>query len=43
MIVNGKMTPYQGWRKRISDALEIPEETLFPESESNEKKGETND
>ena len=32
-IENGKIYPYQGWRKRLSEALEVPEKELFPEIE----------
>ncbi|WP_050748586.1 helix-turn-helix domain-containing protein [Halothermothrix orenii] len=30
-IENGKKFPYPGWRKRLSEALEVPEKELFPE------------
>lgn len=29
--INGKKPFFPGWRKRISDALGVPEEDLFPE------------
>ncbi len=29
----GKKFPFPGWRKRLSEALEIKEEILFPEIE----------
>lgn len=29
-IINGKKYPYAGWRKKISEALNISEEILFP-------------
>ena len=33
LIVNGKMIPCPAWRKRISEALEVPECILFPSEE----------
>ncbi len=30
-IENEKIFPYPGWRKRLSEALEVKEEYLFPE------------
>lgn len=35
LIVNGKQTPGPAWRARISEALECPEEFLFPEVNQN--------
>ena len=32
-IENGKIFPYPGWRKRLSEALKVPEVELFPEIE----------
>lgn len=29
-IESGKVFPYPGWRKRLAEALGVPEETLFP-------------
>lgn len=31
LIVNGKQYPGPSWRQRISEVLDIPEDTLFPE------------
>jgi len=30
LIVNGKMPVYPAWRKRICEALGVPEKILFP-------------
>jgi len=30
-IERGKQYPYKGWRKKISSALEVDEEEIFPE------------
>jgi transcriptional regulator with XRE-family HTH domain len=30
-IENGKIYVYPGWKKRISEALKIPESVLFPD------------
>lgn len=29
-LKNGKQWPYPAWRKKISEALDVPEEKLFP-------------
>lgn len=29
-IENGRAFPYPGWRRRIAEALELPEEEIFP-------------
>jgi transcriptional regulator with XRE-family HTH domain len=34
-MVNGRLVPYKGWKKRISEALNEPEDKLFPEQEDN--------
>jgi|GEM_PF-2159688 transcriptional regulator with XRE-family HTH domain len=31
-IVTGRLIPYDGWKKRISEALDVPVEEIFPES-----------
>lgn len=33
-LESGKIFAYPGWKKRISEALEISESELFPENES---------
>lgn len=35
-IETGRVFPYPGWRKRISRALNIPENELFPDCEKKE-------
>jgi transcriptional regulator with XRE-family HTH domain len=30
-IENGKQYPYPGWRRRIVEVLDMPEEAVFPE------------
>ena len=32
-IESGKIYPYPGWRKRLSRALGLPENELFPEAQ----------
>ena len=32
-IENGKIIAYPGWKQRIAEALEVPVEEIFPESE----------
>lgn len=32
LIINGKSAACPAWRKRIADALHIPENELFPEA-----------
>lgn len=29
--INGKMPMFPGWRKRLAEALDIPQNELFPE------------
>lgn len=29
-IETGRIIPYPGWRRRIAEALELPEEAVFP-------------
>ena len=31
LALNGKKPFYPGWRKRIADVLQLPEDELFPE------------
>lgn len=31
-IVNNRVIPFPGWRKRISEALDVPETEIFPEN-----------
>lgn len=31
-IVTGRLIPYDGWKKRISEALGVSEQEIFPES-----------
>ncbi len=31
-IVTGRLIPYDGWKKRISEALDTPVDKIFPES-----------
>lgn len=31
-IVTGRLIPYDGWKKRISEALDVSEQEIFPES-----------
>lgn len=33
LIVNGKMIPCKAWKQRISAALEVSEDVLFPNKE----------
>lgn len=35
-IETGKIFVYPGWRKRISEALDVPEADLFPEEQAEE-------
>lgn len=35
-IETGKIFAYPGWRKRISEALDVPEAELFPEEQAKE-------
>lgn len=35
--INGKKPFYPGWRKRVANALDIPEAELFPRGAENEK------
>lgn len=37
-IVNNRILPFPGWKKRISEALDVPEIEIFPEIE--EKAGD---
>ena len=30
-LENGKIYPYSGWKRKLSIALEIPENEIFPE------------
>jgi transcriptional regulator with XRE-family HTH domain len=32
-IENGKVFVYEGWKKRLAEALEVPQNELFPEDE----------
>ncbi len=34
-IENGRQYPYPGWRKRLSEALQVDEQELFPEVDEN--------
>ncbi|MBI4333028.1 MAG: helix-turn-helix transcriptional regulator [Chloroflexi bacterium] len=36
-IENGMIHPYPGWRKRLAEALGVPEKELFPEEAKNER------
>lgn len=38
--LGGKKPLYPGWRRRIAEALEVPEEFLFSEDENQAKGGE---
>ena len=31
LALNGRQTFFRGWRKRIAEVLEMPEDELFPE------------
>lgn len=33
-IGNGKIAPYDGWKKRIAEALDMPVIEIFPEKEA---------
>lgn len=39
-IENGKVFVYDGWKRRLSDALEVPKSVLFP---GENKGGEVNE
>ncbi len=36
-IENHKIYVYEGWRKRLSEALDMPEANLFPEYQNNKE------
>ena len=36
-IETGRLYPYPGWRKRISEALGVSEDVIFPEIMNEEK------
>lgn len=33
-IVNNRLIPFAGWKKRISEALDVPEVEIFPGQEN---------
>lgn len=36
-IENGWLKPYPGWRRKLTEALDVPEDELFPKEASNEQ------
>jgi len=38
-LVNGKQYPYPGYRKKIAEFLDMPEEELFPEYQQEKEEG----
>ncbi|MDX9917062.1 MAG: helix-turn-helix transcriptional regulator [Gudongella sp.] len=37
-LENGKIFPYPGWRQKLAEALQVSEETIFPDVQEEDEK-----